>query len=115
MVTRYERIERMVPHRAEMFIVVDASKIKTIESSFGDRPKMKRLLRESNDRGYKIVPVQQDHIFRPAPVAALGNRLWVNRNGGSVRSAFAMITITATSRAVRRTAPAQLPHHSRVG
>ena len=56
MVTRYERIERMVPHRAAISIVVAVSKIKTIEPSFGDGPKMKRLLRETNDRGYKIVP-----------------------------------------------------------
>jgi len=56
MVTRYERIERMVPRRVVVFIVVGASKIKAIESSFGDRRKMKRLLRETNDRGYKIVP-----------------------------------------------------------
>src|SRR5215470_14900727 len=36
MVTRYERIERMVPHRAAMFIVTGAAKIKAIESSFSD-------------------------------------------------------------------------------
>src|SRR5262249_43545408 len=55
-VTRYGRIERMVPHRVLIFIVVGASKIKAIESSFGDRVKMKRLLllRETNDRGDKI-------------------------------------------------------------
>jgi hypothetical protein len=46
----------MVPHRVATFIVVVASKIKAIDSSFGDRGKMKRLLRETNDRGYKIVP-----------------------------------------------------------
>ena len=56
MVTRYEHIERMVPHRVAIFIVVGALKIKAIESSFGDCRKMKRLLRETNDRGYKIVP-----------------------------------------------------------
>ena len=55
-VMRYERIKRMVPHRVVVFIVVGASKIKAIESSLDDRTKMKRLLRETNDRGYKIVP-----------------------------------------------------------
>jgi hypothetical protein len=55
-VKRYERIERMIPHRVLTFIVVGASKIKAIESSFGDRRKMKRLLRETDNRGYKIVP-----------------------------------------------------------
>jgi hypothetical protein len=51
MVTRYERIERMVPHRVVVFIVVGASKIKAITSSFGDRGKIKRLLRKTDDRG----------------------------------------------------------------
>ncbi len=64
-VTRYERIERMVPHRVVVFIVVGASKIKAIESSFGDRRKMKRLLRETNDRGYKIVPSAARPYFLP--------------------------------------------------
>src|SRR5258708_24100630 len=40
-VTRYERIERMVPHRVVVFIVVGASKIKAMDSSFGDRREMK--------------------------------------------------------------------------
>ena len=48
-VTRYERIERMVPHRVAIFIVFGVSKIKTIEPSFGDRRKMKRLLRKTDD------------------------------------------------------------------
>jgi hypothetical protein len=48
-----------------MFIVVGASKIKAITSSFGDRPKMKRLLRETNDRGYKIVPSAARPYFLP--------------------------------------------------
>jgi hypothetical protein len=48
-VTRYERIKRMVPHRVVIFIVFGASKIKTIEPSFGDRRKMKRLLRKADD------------------------------------------------------------------
>jgi hypothetical protein len=51
MVTRYERIERMVPHRAAMFIVIGAVKIKAIVSSFGDSRGMKRLLRKTDDRG----------------------------------------------------------------
>jgi len=50
-VTRYERIERMIPHRVLIFIVIGASKIKAIESSFGDRRKMKRLLRKTDDGG----------------------------------------------------------------
>jgi len=54
-VTRYERIERMVPHRVAIFIVADTPKIKAITSSFGDHRKMKRLLRKTNDRDYKIV------------------------------------------------------------
>jgi hypothetical protein len=45
--------------------VIDAPKIKAIESSFGDRPKMKRLLRETNDRGYKIVPSAAGPYFLP--------------------------------------------------
>src|SRR5262249_16313567 len=65
MVTSYDRVERMVPHRVTMFIVVGASKIKAIESSFGDRRKMKRLLRETNDRGYKIVPSAAGPYFLP--------------------------------------------------
>jgi hypothetical protein len=65
MVTRYERIERMVPHRAAVFIVVGALKIKAIASSFGDRPKIKLLLRETNDRGYKIVPSAAGPYFLP--------------------------------------------------
>src|SRR5262249_55431194 len=76
-VTRYERIERMVPHRVAMFIVVGASKIKAIESSFGDRPKMKRLLRETNDRGYKIVPSAARTYFFPAPVAHFTGAAWL--------------------------------------
>src|SRR5260370_36714561 len=51
MVTRYERIERMVPHRAAMFIVVSAVKIKAIVSSFGDSRRIKRLFRKTDDRG----------------------------------------------------------------
>jgi hypothetical protein len=46
----------MVPHRAAISIVVAASKIKAIEPSFGVRGKMKRLLRETDYRDYKIVP-----------------------------------------------------------
>ena len=49
MVTGYERIERMVPHRVTILIVVGASKIKTIESSLIIGRKMKRLLRETDD------------------------------------------------------------------
>ena len=65
MVTRYERIERMIPHRVPICIVVGASKIKVIESSFGDRQKMKRLLRKTDDRGYKIVPSAAGSYFLP--------------------------------------------------
>jgi hypothetical protein len=65
MVTRYERIERMVPHRVSIFIVADAPKIKAIESSFGDRRKMKRLLRKTDYRGYKIVPSAARPYFSP--------------------------------------------------
>jgi hypothetical protein len=36
MVTGYERIERMAPHRSAMFIAIGAQKIKGIELSFGD-------------------------------------------------------------------------------
>ena len=70
-VTRYERIERMVPHRVVVFIVVDASKIKAIESSLDDRTKMKRLLRETNDRGYKIVTSPARPYFLPCARRAL--------------------------------------------
>ena len=63
--TRYGRIERMVPHRVLIFIVVGASKIKAIESSFGDRGKMKRLLRETDYRGYKIMPSAVKPYFLP--------------------------------------------------
>jgi hypothetical protein len=65
MVTRYERIERMVPHRMAIFIVADALKIKAITPSFGDRRKMKRLLRKTDDRGYKIVPSAARPYFLP--------------------------------------------------
>jgi hypothetical protein len=65
MVTRYERIERMVPHRVSIFIVADAPKIKAITSSFGDRRKMKRLLRITDDGGYKIVPSAARPYFLP--------------------------------------------------
>jgi hypothetical protein len=51
MVTRYERIERMVPHRVTVFIVVKASKIKAKALSFVGRRKMKRLLRKTDDAG----------------------------------------------------------------
>jgi hypothetical protein len=47
MVTRYERIERMVPHRAAMFVVIGAAKIKAIESSFGDSPKNKTIIAQN--------------------------------------------------------------------
>ena len=50
-VTRYERIERMVPHRAAKFVVIGAVKIKAIVSSFGDSRRIKRLLRKTDDRG----------------------------------------------------------------
>ena len=63
MVTRYGRIERIVPHRAVIFIAVGASKIKAIMSSFDDCRKMKRLLRETDDRGYKIVPSAAGSYF----------------------------------------------------
>jgi hypothetical protein len=48
MVTRYERIKRMVPHRVPSFIIVKASKIKAKALSFGDRRKMKRRLRKTD-------------------------------------------------------------------
>jgi len=67
-VTRYERIERMIPHRVVIFIVIGASKIKAIESSFDDRRKMKRLLRETDYRGYKIVPGAARPYFLPGLV-----------------------------------------------
>jgi hypothetical protein len=51
MVTRYERIERIVPHRVAVFIVVKASKIKAKALSFVDRRKMKRFLRKTDDAG----------------------------------------------------------------
>jgi hypothetical protein len=51
MVTRYERIERMVPHRAEIFIVISAVKIKAIVLSFVDNRRIKQLLRKTDDRG----------------------------------------------------------------
>jgi hypothetical protein len=44
MVTRYERIERMVPHRAAIFIIIGAAKIKAIESSFGYSQKNKTII-----------------------------------------------------------------------
>ena len=50
-VTRYERIERMVPHRAAMFVVIGAVKIKAIVSSFDDSRRIKRLLRRTDNRG----------------------------------------------------------------
>ena len=65
MLTRYGRIERIVPHRVVVFIVVGASKIKAIESSFDDCRKMKRLSREIDDRGYKIVPSAAGSYFLP--------------------------------------------------
>jgi len=46
MVTRYERSERMVPHRMANFIIIGAVKIKAIELSFGQGRKRKRLLRK---------------------------------------------------------------------
>jgi len=47
MVTRYERIEHMVPHRAATFIAIGAAKIKAIESSFGDNPKNKTIIAQN--------------------------------------------------------------------
>jgi len=43
MVTRYERIERMVPRRVTILIIIGAVKIKVIVSSFGDSRRIKRL------------------------------------------------------------------------
>jgi hypothetical protein len=54
MATGYERIERMVPHKATAFIVAGAVKIKAIVSSFDDRQRMKWLLRKTAEHGSKI-------------------------------------------------------------
>jgi hypothetical protein len=51
MVTRYERIERMVPHRAAILVVIGAVKIKAIVSSFDDARRIRRFLRKTDDRG----------------------------------------------------------------
>jgi hypothetical protein len=46
-VTRYERIERMVPHRAAVFVVIGAVEIKAIVSSFGDSRIIKTIIAQN--------------------------------------------------------------------
>lgn len=72
MMTRYERIERMIPHRGPIIIVVGAPKIKAKESSFGGHRKMKGLLRKTDYRGYKIVPSAARPYFLPALLNLVG-------------------------------------------
>src|SRR5215831_15379497 len=67
----------MVPHRVVVFIVVGASKIKAIESSLDDRTKMKRLLSETNDRGYKIVTSAARRYFLPCARRRFSRAAWL--------------------------------------
>jgi hypothetical protein len=62
MVTGYERIERMAPHRSAMFIVIGAAKIKGIELSFGDSRRKNDYFPKPMVGLSKLRLMQQNHI-----------------------------------------------------
>jgi hypothetical protein len=66
MVTGYERIERMAPHRSATFIAIGAAKIKGIELSFGDSRRKNDYCPKPMVALSKLRLMQQNHISCPS-------------------------------------------------